>query len=270
MHPTSLILIAILAQAAPSIGESQNKAQAKTLLGLGTRLYEQGDVAGALEKFQAAYAAFPSPKLMFNIGEANRDLHRPVEALEAFEKFLAGATDAPTQKVADVRMAMAQLQKQLGQIQVDCMTSGSEVSVDGKRVGITPLLGPIWATPGHHQVAAKHESVAPAIEEVDVKAGEVRNVTLRLVAPRREYSAYPATMQAQASPVTSQPVGVDVTAPAPAREDRTNTPFYGTWWFWTGAGAAVVAGTVTAIVLANGGSKSNTASTDLGTRPVFQ
>jgi hypothetical protein len=183
MHPTSLILITILAQASPSIGESQNKAQAKTLLGQGTGLYEQGDVAGALEKFQAAYTAFPSPKLMFNIGEANRDLHRPVEALQAFEKFLAGVTDAPPEKVADVRTAMAQLQKQLGQIQVDCMTSGSEVSVDGKSVGRTPLPGPIWATPGHHQVAAKHESVAPAIEEVDVKAGEVRNVTLRLVAP---------------------------------------------------------------------------------------
>ena len=60
----------------------------------GSALYEKGDYAGALEKFNAAYAAYPSPKLMFNIGQADRDLSRPVEALEAFEKFLASDTDA--------------------------------------------------------------------------------------------------------------------------------------------------------------------------------
>lgn len=180
MHPTALILFTILAQASPSVGESQEKAQAKSLLGQGTKLYGQGDVAGALEKFQAAYAAFPSPKLMFNIGEANLNLHRPVEALEAFERFLAGVTDAPPEKVAEVRTAMAQLRKQLGQLRVDCTTSGTEVSVDGKSVGLTPLPDLIWAAPGHHQITAKHEGVAPAVEEVDVKAGAVSNVTLRL------------------------------------------------------------------------------------------
>jgi tetratricopeptide (TPR) repeat protein len=110
MHPTALILLTILAQASPSVGEAQEKAQAKSLLGQGTKLYEQNDFAGALEKFQAAYAVFPSPKLMFNIGEANRKLHRPVEALEAFERFLAGVTDAP-EKVAEVRTTMSQLRK---------------------------------------------------------------------------------------------------------------------------------------------------------------
>jgi hypothetical protein len=182
MHATLLILVSILAQASPSNGDPQDKTQAKALLGQGTRLYEQGDVAGALEKFQAAYVAFPSPKLMFNIGEANRDLHRPVEALEAFEKFLAGVTDAPPEKVTDVRTAMAQLRKQLGQMRIECTTSGSEISVDGKSMGMTPLPDLVWAKPGHHQVAAKHAGVAPAIEEVDVKVGVVSSVTLRLAA----------------------------------------------------------------------------------------
>jgi len=57
-----------LSQATPGIDDPQAKAQAQALLSEGTRLYGEGDVAGALEKFQAAYAAFPSPKLMFNIG----------------------------------------------------------------------------------------------------------------------------------------------------------------------------------------------------------
>jgi tetratricopeptide (TPR) repeat protein len=73
------------------------------LLSQGSKLYHQGDLAGALEKFEAAYVAFPSPKLMFNIGQANRDLGRPVEAVEAFQRFLAEATDASPETMAEAR-----------------------------------------------------------------------------------------------------------------------------------------------------------------------
>ncbi len=177
------MLVVVLAQASPSIGDAQHKAQAKAILGQGMKLYDQGDIAGALEKFQAAYAAFPSPKLMFNIGQANRELHRHIEALEAFEKFLADAPDASSEMMEDARKYISELQRKLGQIYVDCMTAGAEVSVDGKSVGRTPLPDLIWAAPGHHQITAKHESVAPAVEEVDVKAGAVSSVTLRLAAP---------------------------------------------------------------------------------------
>jgi tetratricopeptide (TPR) repeat protein len=74
-------------------------------------------------------------------------------------------------------------------------------------------------------------------------------------------------------PAATQPAGVDLSTAAPAApagQDTAATPFYSTWWFWTGVGAVVVAGTVTAIVLANGGSTTNTANTALGTRGVFQ
>jgi PEGA domain len=229
MHAISLILVVILAQASPSIGDPQIKAQAKALLGQGTKLYEQGDIAGALEKFQAAYATFPSPKLMFNIGQADRDLHRHLEALEAFEKFLTDSPDASPEMIADARKSVNELQKKLGQIQIDCMTSGSEVSVDGKSVGRTPLPGLIWATPGHHQITAKHESVAPAVEEVDVKAGAVSNVILRLVAPMA------------ASPVLAP-------AAAPALDLRASSApnggnegwLLGRKWAWVAAGSTVL------------------------------
>ncbi len=188
MHATCLILLAILAQASPPTGDPQAKAQAQALLGQGTKLYQQGDVADALEKFQAAYAAFPSPKLIFNIGQANRDLSRPVEALEAFEKFLVGAADASPEMIADARKSVAQLQKKLGRIQVDCESAGAEVSVDGKSVGLAPLPDLIWVTPGRHQVTAKHASAAPAIEDTDVTAGSVSTVTVRLRPPASSLS----------------------------------------------------------------------------------
>ena len=240
MHATCLILLAILAQASPPTGDPQAKAQAQTLLGQGTKLYQQGDVAGALEKFNAAYAAYPSPKLMFNIAQANRDLGRPVEALEAFEKFLAGAADASSETVADVRRSVAELQGRLGRIQIDCEMVGAEVSVDGRSVGLTPLPELIWATPGHHQVTAKHASAAPAIEDADVTAGSVSTVTVRL--------APVAVLVAASAPKA-----------APSFDAQAVTPSSGTsegWWLgrewtWVAAGSTVLlaAGAVTAGVL---------------------
>jgi hypothetical protein len=253
MYATSLILFAILAQASPSTGDSQNKVQARTLLDQGTKLYEHGDVAGALEKFQAAYAAFPSPKLMFNIGQANRDLHRHLEALEAFEKFLADAPDALPEMTADARKSVSQLQKKLGQVQIDCMTSGAEVSVDGKQVGRTPLHDLIWATPGHHQITAKHESVAPAVEEVDVKAGSVSTVTLRLAAA-----------------VAAAPVPAP--AATPALDLRTSSIPSGAsegWWIgrkwtWVAAGSTVLLAAVATTAGLSMDSKFNSLNSSCG------
>ena len=179
MCATSLVLLMVLAQTSPPASDLEAKAQAQALLGQGTKLYEEGDVAGALEKFQAAYAAYASPKLMFNIAQANRDLGRPVEALEAFGKFLAGAPDASSDKLADARRSVAQLQKKLGRIQVDCDTVGAEVSVDNKIAGLAPL-DPIWTTPGLHQVTASHAGAVTAFAEADVKAGSVSTVAMRL------------------------------------------------------------------------------------------
>jgi hypothetical protein len=237
MHATCLILLAILAQASPPTGDPQAKAQAQALLGQGTKLYQQGDVADALEKFQAAYAAFPSPKLMFNIGQANRDLSRPVEALEAFEKFLVGAVDASPEMIADARKSVAQLQKTLGRIQVDCESAGAEVSVDGKSVGLAPLPDLIWVTPGRHQVTAKYASAAPAIEDVDVTAGSVGTVTLRL----RPVEVLQATAAHKPAP------DFDVQA-ASAPSGGSEGWWLGRKWTWVAAGSTVLlaAGAITA------------------------
>jgi len=228
MCATSLVLLAILAQTSPLTADPQAKAQAQELLGQGTKLYAQGDVAGALEKFDAAYAAYASPKLMFNIGQCNRDLSRPVEALVAFEKFLVGAPDASPDMIVDARKSVAQLQKKLGRIQIDCETAGADVSVDGKSVGMAPL-DPIWATPGLHQVTASHAGAVTAFEEVDVKAGSVSTVAMRL-----------------------HPLAAPVAAPAPkAAPDfelqatsRPSGASEGWWlgrkWTWVAAGSTVL------------------------------
>src|SRR5262245_25190139 len=50
------------------------KAQARLLLSQGNALFERGDLRGALVAFRAAYALYPSPKLLVNCAAAEREL----------------------------------------------------------------------------------------------------------------------------------------------------------------------------------------------------
>jgi hypothetical protein len=257
MSTAALVLLSLLAQLSPQGADFRAKAKAQTLLTDGSALYERGDYAGALEKFNAAYAAYPSPKLMFNIGQADRDLSRPVEALDAFEKFLAGAPEASPETRADARKSVAELQEKLGQIRIDCDRAGTEVSIDGKSVGLTPLAELIWATPGRHQVTASHASAALAIENADVSAGRVRTVVLRLQ-PLAPPVAVPAVPKPEVIPEAA--AVPEPEAPPPPRASLDLRPSSapslaseGGWWLgrkwtWVAAGSTVLltAGAVTA------------------------
>ncbi len=58
MCTTAVVVFSLLAQRSPQRADPRAKAQAQGLLTDGSVLYERGDYAGALEKFNAAYAAY--------------------------------------------------------------------------------------------------------------------------------------------------------------------------------------------------------------------
>ena len=69
----------------------------------------------------------------------------------------------------------------------------------------------------------------------------------------------PAAPQPTSVPVAAAPVATDrsaelVSAPQPAPPDEA--PVYARWWFWTGIGAVVAGGVVTAVLLSHSGTKS--------------
>ena len=240
--------------------DNQAKARAQGLLSEGTTAYGHGDYATALDKFTAAYRIFPSPKLWFNIGQANRDLGRPVDAVEAFDRFLTDAEDAPAETLAEARRSAAELKTKLGQIKVTCMTDGAEITVDGKQVGSAPLGNMIWTTPGRHQVAAQQVGFSPAIEDVTAVAGKAVVVNLDL---------RPIDLRAANQPADGAPVQLEGDPAGSAQPEHK--PLYRRAWFWVAIGAAVAAGATVAVILANGGGggSSNIPSTKLGAQRTF-
>ena len=255
----ALVIAAVCLPASASAGDTAGddpkaKVQAQVLLDEGTAAYGRGDYATALDKFTAAHKIFPSPKLWFNIGQANRDLGRPVEAVEAFDRFLRDATDAPAETLTEARKSAAELKTKLGRIEITCATDGAEITVDGKQIGSTPLGEMVWTTPGRHQVAVQHAGFSPAIEDVVVAVGKAAplNFVLR---PIDLHAANPGAGGAL--------VGGDAAV-------AERKPVYRRTWFWVATGVVIGAGVAAAVILSTrGGTSSGVPETTLGAQRAF-
>ncbi len=230
MSAVSLVLLALLAQTSVPPPESAAKAEAQTLLKQGAAAYEAGDLPTALDKFKQAYARFASPKLLFNIGQASRELGRFAGAMDAFERFLSEAPDAPVDMKAEAEQSIAKLQPKLGRLHVDCGTVGAEIGLDGTVVGHAPIAKLLWAMPGKHQVTARYPGTVPAIEFVEVRAGLVHDVVFRLK-PLVPAEAVAST----APPVLTQAPRLTRERPSP----RDQHPRSGRRWTWVAGGTAV-------------------------------
>jgi tetratricopeptide (TPR) repeat protein len=99
-------------------------------------------------------------------------------------------------------------------------------------------------------------------------AAEIEAVNKRIEELQRQATARPApaptviTLVQPAAPPPQAPPGTDRTAelvstpqPAPV----SDSPVYARWWFWTGVGAVVVGGVVTAVLLGRHAGQSSPA-----------
>ena len=210
----------------------ESKARAQVLLKDGAQHYERAEFADALENFEKAYAVFPSPKLLFNIGQASRELGRPVEAVDAFEKFLDQAGDAPEEMTTEAKRSLVELTPKIGKLLIECPIVGAEITVDGKKLGLAPIRDLIRVAPGPHQVTATHPSATPAVENVNVIAGTIETVAMR---PRTL-----AEVAAALPPPPGPAPGLDVRQPNPVAPPAEAGWLLGRTWTWVAAGSAVV------------------------------
>jgi hypothetical protein len=223
MGPVAILVLATVAQASAVGTNAQDRTRAQALLGEGVTLYERGNYSAALEKFNSAYAAYPSSKIFFNIGQAKRLLGRPLEAREAYQRFLDEAPGASREDRADAQDWLGRLQSTLVQISVACQIDGADVSIDGIAIGKSPLVRPVWAIPGHHQVTAVKSGECPMLENIEVPAGTEAKVELRPLH----------------GPLVTLAAGVEVSA-APKVEPARSGWWLGRKWTWVAAGSTVV------------------------------
>jgi hypothetical protein len=222
------IAMTITIASAAAEAQEDSKVIAQKKMTEGAQLLDQGQPAEALQLFKDAYALTQNPRYQYNIGIACQSLGRNAEALDAFQAFLANAQGVRPQYVEDARKQIDLLRARIATVVVQAKQDGAGVLLDGRKVGQTPLGHPLSLDPGEHQFVVKKDGFDPFERFETLGPGQrlTLSVNLRLVAGPKV-----------------------VTITVPSKESARPTPIYGRWWFWTAAGAVVVATVVTSVAL---------------------
>jgi tetratricopeptide (TPR) repeat protein len=173
-------LVAAIAQAQE---ESPEKQQARVLLGQGNALFERGDLKGALADFRAAYALYPSPKLLVNAAAAERELGDLPAAANDLRRFMDDAPEDDPGLVERAKQDLRSLERRLGRIALQGWPARSTFEIDGRAVRESS-----YVRPGGHHVHARAPNGVEEERVVSLSGGD----TVEIVAPARA-AALPTT-----------------------------------------------------------------------------
>jgi len=201
MAIASLLLVAGSARAddarARSPDEPDDKKAAQALVTRGIALLKIQRYDDALARFQAAYARYPSPKILLNIGTTYKNMGRLADAANTYQAYIADP-ETPADRLAEVKRILAGLDAQLVRLTIEitivsAADGGSdghrtqraagvaaEVSIDGR--SWQPVAGPLVTrvSPGTRLVRARGPGFEPAEVAVDGSPGQRRSVSVVL------------------------------------------------------------------------------------------
>jgi len=157
------------------------KTDARQRFDQGVQLFEKGENAAALAEFKRAYDLIPNLLVLYNIGLVCAAMERPVEAVDALDKVLDGATGAiglTSAQVAKARQVRADQAARIAEVMV-VTDKPAVIEVDGVDAGRTPLERPLRLASGAHVLSALAPGCLPTRRELTL-AGRTSQ-TLNLV-----------------------------------------------------------------------------------------
>lgn len=183
MKRSSFVLIAALvAPVVPTVAlradepapvSDAAKERATVLMKEGNDLSGDGLYPEALAKFQEAYAAYPSPKILLNIGTTMRNLGRNADAAEVYETYLARGDRDPA-RVPELERILKEIDAVVGHITVKATVAGSKVTIDTKDLGTAPFARTIRVEPGAHKIVAEKAGMQAFVGTLTLKPGETQ------------------------------------------------------------------------------------------------
>jgi len=155
VRQTAFLVIVLGALAAPQAARAGVKEEARKHYDRAVELVDDGQLEGAIVEFQRSYDLTHHFAVLYNIGQVYVSLARPVEAVDAYERYLAdGAerfqrTGAPRWKRKSYRQ-----KARIAILEIHGMPQGAVVRVDGNEIGRAPISAPVRVGVGKHTIAA--------------------------------------------------------------------------------------------------------------------
>jgi tetratricopeptide (TPR) repeat protein len=179
----------LLLAARPCLAHDAREAAAKHFE-KGFAAAGRGDFEEALQEFNEAYAVRPHFGVLYNIGQAQIALGRPLGAIETLGRYLdEGGDQIAADRRGQVSAQIAALEARLAHLSIRTQHPGARIVVDGRSVGRTPLPRSIDLAAGRHEVVASYDGSESTTGTVALGDGELRVLVLELPAPTPESAA---------------------------------------------------------------------------------
>jgi hypothetical protein len=230
----------------------------------------------ALAHYRLAYEATKNPALLYNMGRAHEGLADFPKALDELEEFDEKAAPDLKARVPKLAELIADVRNHVATLILSAPVSGGEIQLGNKIIGTTkPGQTVFRVNAGPQQLTVIHKDYFPFERPLTLASGKIETVDVVLASRTAE-----ALLRVN-SPVTGAAVTVDgkalgnVPAETPLKPgqhritlkrdgyDTTDTSIVlsagqqkevnvpmtaetivSKWWFWTGIGVVLVAGSV--------------------------
>ncbi len=176
--------------------------EGRTRFTRGIDLYKEGNFHAALAEFRAAYAAAPSYRIHYNLGQTLYQLQDYAGAVRAFEQYLReGGDKVEADRKKEVAADLDKLRPRVAQLVFIVNAPDAEVSLDDEprgKVGKAPLL----VSAGRRRIAVTASGFQTETRVLDIAGTQRLDLTFELkpiggvaapVAPRTNTTEYPVT-----------------------------------------------------------------------------
>lgn len=163
------LLIAALCVTGLARADETAKTKARQHFKQGVELFDQRRFGDALTEFEQSYSLFPVYSTLYNVGQVHVALGHPVQAIDAYEKYLVqGGASVPAEQRSRVEAELKTQRERVGDIKLDVTPEGAEIRVDGEPVGKAPLKSPVKVAAGHHRVEAMLDGYRTERSDIDI------------------------------------------------------------------------------------------------------
>jgi len=169
------------AQAKPSKAAED---KAKRLERLGRKAYAKKDWTEAVAAFEAAYAAHPEPKYLYNAGRAYDRKGDFRKAIEFLKRYVAVERDPAERAGAEDRVTILQIRLDKAKwprVTINTAPQGAKIRLDAGSadpLGVSPVK--VQVEPGPHRFFAELDGHTLEFLDVDVVPGTAQAVTIPL------------------------------------------------------------------------------------------
>lgn len=147
----------------------------------GVRFYDQKQYEKARAAFLQAYALRKHPAVLLNLAQSELRAKHEADAAKHFAQYLREASATGAER-AEAEKGLAAAKAAVGEFTVTVELEGSEVYVDGNFEGRSPLPGPIYLSPGDHNLEARRDG-RTAAAAVNATAGQTSSIALSFSNP---------------------------------------------------------------------------------------